>query len=333
MSERAATAVSLFHRLGSRSDFVAWADRVGAAARSEPGFLDSRISETGAAATGSGLEPSTDSWAGFDPATALTFDSAQHLHQWLDSPARARLLAEGAQLGHQRKSADIVVVDGDPTVTGVGIFRHHVAVGRETDFVDTQARLVGLSAHFSGFEGATLIRPADPSDEWMSVQQFRTDRQLDEWMGSSARLAALPQLRADLVREFAVVTRSTPFGSILRVQDGATRVTPQWKTAMLVLLVLYPTVMTLSRFLGPVLDDLGAEPWLSMWLSQIVSVGAMTWFLMPVVTGWFHRWLDPVDGAGARISLTGAAVVVAVYAVTLTIFASITWLQFWDYLD
>ena len=67
---------------------------------------------------------------------------------------------------------------------------------------------------------------------------------------------------------------------------------------MLVLLVLYPTVMTLSRFLGPVLDDLGAEPWLSMWLSQIVSVGLMTWFLMPLVTGWFRRWLDPVDGAG-----------------------------------
>jgi antibiotic biosynthesis monooxygenase (ABM) superfamily enzyme len=331
MSERAATAVSLFHRVGSRSDFVAWADRVGAAARWEPGFLDSRISETGSAAPDTAR--ASERCPGFDPATAVTFDSARHLHQWLDSPARARLLAEGAQLGHQRKSADIVVVDGDPTVTGVGIFRHHVAVGRETDFVDTQARLVGLSAHFSGFEGATLIRPADPSDEWMSVQQFRTDRQLDEWMGSSARLAALPQLRADLVREFAVVTRSTPFGSILRVQDGATRVTPQWKTAMLVLLVLYPTVMTLSRFLGPVLDDLGAEPWLSMWLSQIVSVGAMTWFLMPVVTGWFHRWLDPVDGAGARISLTGAAVVVAVYAVTLTIFASITWLQFWDYLD
>ena len=102
---------------------------------------------------------------------------------------------------------------------------------------------------------------------------------------------------------------------------------------MLVLLVLYPTVMTLSRFLGPVLDDLGAEPWLSMWLSQIVSVGLMTWFLMPVVTGWFRRWLDPVDGAGARVSLVGAAVVAAVYAATLTIFASVTWLQFWDYLD
>ena len=31
--------------------------------------------------------------------------------------------------------------------------------------------------------------------------------------------------------------------------------------------------------------------------------------------------------------MIGAAVVVAVYAVTLTIFASVTWLQFWDYLD
>jgi antibiotic biosynthesis monooxygenase (ABM) superfamily enzyme len=333
MSDHTATAVSLFHRVGNGSDFVAWAGRVGAAARSEPGYLGSRLSEIGAAATRSTPEPGTDGWTTFDPATAVTFDSAPHLHQWLDSPARARLLDEGARAGHHRKSADIVVVDGDPPVTGVGIYRHHVTAGREADFVDTQARLVGLSAGFSGFEGATLIRPADPSDEWMSVQQFRTDRQLEDWMGSAARLAALPQLRADLTREFAVVTRSTPFGSILRVQDGATRVTPQWKTAMLVLLVLYPTVMTLSRFLGPVLDDLGAEPWLSMWLSQIVSVGAMTWFLMPVVTGWFRRWLDPVDGAGARVSLTGAAVVVAVYAVTLTIFASITWLQFWDYLD
>jgi hypothetical protein len=59
----------------------------------------------------------------------------------------------------------------------------------------------------------------------------------------------------------------------------------------------------------------------------------MTWLLMPLVTGWFRRWLDPVDGAGTRLSLIGAAVVVGVYAVTLTVFASLTWLQFWDYQD
>ena len=55
---------------------------------------------------------------------------------------------------------------------------------------------------------------------------------------------------------------------------------------------------------------------------------------MPAVTGWFRRWLDPVEGAGARLSVIGAAAVVAgVYAVTLAIFASVTWLQLWVYLE
>ena len=94
---------------------------------------------------------------------------------------------------------------------------------------------------------------------------------------------------------------------------------------------LYPTVMLLSRFLGPQLDRLGAEPWLAMWLSEVASVSALQWLLMPFAAARMRRWLDPVDGAGPAVTLRGAAVVVAVYAVTLTIFATVTWLQFWDY--
>ena len=69
--------------------------------------------------------------------------------------------------------------------------------------------------------------------------------------------------------------------------------TPNWKSAMLVLLVLYPTVMVLSRFFGPILDRVGAEPWLALWVSQIVSVSALQWWLMPTVTRPFRNWLDP----------------------------------------
>ncbi len=100
---------------------------------------------------------------------------------------------------------------------------------------------------------------------------------------------------------------------------------------MLVLLVLYPTVMTLSRFLGPVLKDMGAEPWLSLWLSQIVSVAVLTFVLMPLATRLFTRWLDPIDGASVRVSALGATVVVAVYAATLWLFAAVTWLDFWTH--
>ena len=314
-----ATALSIFHRTGDPAGFANWAQAATAAANALPGHVESRVSVLAAPE--------------FDWAISTTFDTEQNLHGWLDSEPRATALADGANRGFQRKCADLILHEAAAPPTGTSVFTHPVDPDHQESFIATQVKLVALSRSFSGFEGAALIRPHSESTEWLSILRFRTDEQLGTWMSSTERRAALPELRSQLTQDFSVFAHSTPFGSILRMQDGVTRVTPEWKTAMLVLLVLYPTVMTLSRFLGPLLDDLGAEPWLSMWLSQIVSVALMTWFLMPAVTGWFRRWLDPIEGAGTRVSVLGAAVVAGVYALTLAFFASVTWLQFWDYLD
>ncbi|WP_072805602.1 hypothetical protein [Rhodococcoides yunnanense] len=322
-----ATAVSIFRREGAGEGFTAWIERLHAAAATAPGF-DSALVST----------PDTN---GFDWAAAVSFDSEDHLHSWLDSPQRAAVLHDGDAKGHTRISTDLLVVHGSAPSTGVGIIAHDVVDGRQDEFRKSQEELVALSSGFSGFEGAVLLGPgksADPvldgtASQWMSVLRFRTDRQLSAWMQSGTRAAALPELRKQLTGDFSVITHNTPFGSIVRIEDGKAQVTPDWKTAMLVLLVLYPTVMTLSRFVGPVLDDVGAPPWLSMWLSQILSVGLMTYFFMPAVTGWFRRWLDPIDGASRKVSMVGALAVVVVYAVTLTLFATVKWLQFWDYFD
>jgi antibiotic biosynthesis monooxygenase (ABM) superfamily enzyme len=313
-----ATAVSVFHRDGAPEVFQSWAARAAGAAKSAAGFVESQVSPAG---------PETLDWA-----TAVTFSTEDDLHRWLDSPQRADLIDQAQALGLRRLSADLILADRTPPA-GVAVFLHTVKPGMEQDFIDAEIALVGASAQFPGYEGTSVLGPGHPGGQSLSILRFRTDHHLHSWMQSAERRSALPELRAQLAEDFVTISRSTPFGSILRLQDGATRVTPRWKTAMLVLLVLYPTVMTLSRFLGPALDDVGAEPWLSMWLSQIVSVGLMTWFLMPVVTGWFRRWLDPVDGAGLGISLLGAGVVIVVYAVTLALFASVNWLQFWDYID
>lgn len=323
----AATAVSVFHREENADRFSSWASELHASAENAVGFDSALVSTP---------ERTSFAWA-----ASVSFDSEEHLHAWLDSPGRADLLRQGDALGHHRISTDLLVVEGSAPSTGVGIITHDVVNGRQDEFLKTQEELVELSSAFSGFEGAVLLGPGRPSDEvlgdsaskWMSVLRFRTDRQLSAWMQSDVRNAALPELRKQLTGDFSVITHSTPFGSIVRVEDGKTQVTPDWKTAMLVLLVLYPTVMTLSRFVGPLLDDIGAPPWLSMWLSQILSVGLMTYFFMPAVTGWFRRWLDPIDGAPRKVSLVGAFIVVVVYVVTLTLFASIKWLQFWDYFD
>ncbi len=264
---------------------------------------------------------------------SVTFESEDALHSWLDSPERVDALAGAAAAGMPRAGTDIVVADGHETAPGLEIFEHDVRAGHEADFLLAQRRLIELSSGFSGFEGASVLPPRSPGVGWLSVLRFRTPRQLAVWMESEARARALPQVRRDLREDFTVHARDTGFGSIVRIDGDRTSVTPDWKTAMLVLLVLYPTVMTLSRFLGPVLDGVSASPWLTMWLSQICSVVVMTYVFMPAVTRRFRRWLDPVDGARVRVTVSGAMIVLALYALTLTLFASVKWLQFWDYFD
>lgn len=316
---RGVTAIVGFSRGGSRDSFLAWASRLYQAASRAPGFVSDRH----------GVFDATE----FDWSLAVTFESVERLDSWLDSPERRALLTEGGSLGFHRLYPDLIVVDGQPSGTGVEVFLHAVAPGKEHDFMVAEMHIVTVSKAFPGFEGVSVLEPDEPGGEWLSVLRFRTDRQLTAWINSPERQHALPTLRSQLTRDFTVITRRTPYGAILRIEDGVTKVTPNWKSAMLVLLVLYPTVMLLSRFLGPVLDQAGAEPWLSMWLSQIVSVGLMTFFFMPFVTGLFRRWLDPIQGAGLRVTVIGAVIVVAAYLVTLTLFANVAWLQFWQHPD
>ncbi|MBB3748062.1 hypothetical protein FHT44_000523 [Mycolicibacterium sp. BK634] len=309
----AATVVTIFHPAGDPADFVAWADELRSSAAESTDF---RISVLGNQHLDWGI--------------AVTFASARALHQWLDSTDRRHLLGAGVQRGILCATSDMVIGDDGGVPAGVGVFRHSVARHRADEFVAAEAVLAEVSAQFSGFEGVCTF-PAPNGGEAFAVLRFRTEHQLVSWLESPQRLAALGPLRSSLTREFSRVSSTTTFGSTVRTENGHTAVTPDWKTAMLILLVLYPTVMLWSRFLGPTIDSLGAPPWLSMWVSQVVSVAALQWALMPWAGRLFRRWLDPIDGAGIRISILGGGVLVVGYLVTLAVFALVPWLQYWDY--
>jgi uncharacterized protein len=303
------TAVVLLHRVGD-DELQTWFDRATEAARPMPGFKSLRLALTG---------------GGLQPAVAATFDTVEHLLAWLDTGPLSN--AEGVL----RKSADLLIVEEHRLPPGTAVFRHDVIEGQADDFVAAQHQIVAATAQFPGYTGTVLLPPGpeDEGEQWTSILCFRTDEQLGAWSDSDERARQLKQLRSHLTQEFRTLSVDAPFGSILRFDRGRPKVTPQWKTAMVVLLVLYPTVMLLSRFLGPVFKDIGAEPWMSMWLSQIVSVAALTYVLMPLATRLFTPWLDPVDGASVRVSAVGALVIIAAYAATLWLFAAVPWLDFW----
>ena len=308
-----ATGVVLLYPAGN-GQLQVWMDRMADAAGAMPGFKALRLAVTD---------------GGLQPAVAATFDTAEHLHAWLDSEASSAPNAEGVL----RKSSDLLIIEGHRLPPGTAVFGHDVIGGQAADFIAAQRQIAMSTAQYPGYTGTVLLPPAPDAgiDHWTSILCFRTDDQLAAWSGSDERARRLKQMRTHLTRDFDTLSVDAPFGSILRIDHGRPKVTPMWKTAMLVLLVLYPTVMTLSRFLGPVLNDMGAEPWLSMWLSQIVSVAVLTYALMPLATRLFTRWLDPIDGAPVRVSVLGALAVSAVYAATLWLFAAVDWLDFWTH--
>jgi antibiotic biosynthesis monooxygenase (ABM) superfamily enzyme len=312
-----ATAISIFHPPSEPRRFAAWISDYVACARAADGFVGARVS--------------VQSDAHLDWGVEVTFRTAEVLEKWLHCSARKAVLAEGEALGHLRRASDLVIAEHE-LPPGVAAFRHSVTPGKEDDFVADQANLATNAATFPGNEG-TVLFPPDASGQWMSVLRFRTAHQLMTWLRSREREQGLPQLRANLTRNFSELPRSAPFGSTVRTDYGETRITPAWKTAMLVLLCLYPMVMVLSRFLGPPLHRVGAGPWLTVFLSNVTSVALLQWVLVPAVSRPFRRWLDPVEGAGARIGLAGAAVVVLGYAAALLLFAFVRWLQFWGYPD
>ncbi|WP_235571573.1 antibiotic biosynthesis monooxygenase [Mycobacterium sp. Root265] len=303
MTGREVTAVLVFHP-GGDGTFSEWANALTATA---PGCIRARVSVVDGC---------------FEPAVAVTFTGTTEVDAWLDDADVLRTA------GWLPAAPAIQLATDEPPPAGIAAFRHQLVEGKAGEFLDSQRGLAAAARGFSGYEGTVLFVDGG---EALSVLRFRTDRQLAGWMSSGQRESALPGLRSSLTAEFAAASGTTGFGTTVRTDGGRMLMTPNWKSVMLVMVVLYPTVMLLSRFLGPVLDRFGAEPWLSLWLSQVVSVVLMQWWLMPWASRPFRRWLDPVDGAGRRSSLAGALVILLLYGATLLLFDSVRWLQFWDY--
>ncbi|MCV7429905.1 antibiotic biosynthesis monooxygenase [Mycobacterium montefiorense] len=301
-----ACAITLFHPPSDPARFGQWVVSYLASARHSPGHVGARESVQGS-------RP-------LDWAVEVAFHDADSLDAWLDSPDRQAVLRDGKTQGCWQCASDLVLTAGESPAADVGVFLHSVTPGKEAEFIAAQSELTRSSSAFPGYEG-TAVFPADSSgQQWMSVLRFRSPGQLTKWMRSRERQEALPDLRGGLTRDFAELARSAPFGSTVRVADGQTRITPAWKSAMLVLLCLYPTVMLLSKSLSPALGNLGVSQSVSVFTGNVISIVALQWLLVPAVSRPFRCWLDPIDGAPVRISVAGAAAIVVGYAALLVAF-------------
>lgn len=256
--------------------FVAWQQRLQAAARAADGFVTSTVQRPDVS--------HPDEWV-----VTYQFADRQRLQAWMDSPARARLLEEGADLLLEPPREQVVALDPAPDpVTAVSslIVPEEHAEQHRALYVD----LVEALQTFPGFLRVELFEPVPGvQDETVVVFAFDTRAHLEAWLESDVRARHLERVDALGASPRTLNVLGGFAGWFGGVGERAAAPVRTWKQAAVVLLALYPVSLVLTAVRRVILPDV-AWP-LGVLFGNALGVAALSWLVMPPLTRRLDRWL------------------------------------------
>jgi antibiotic biosynthesis monooxygenase (ABM) superfamily enzyme len=309
---RATVVITERIRPGHEEAFQKWQTGVNAEVAAFAGFEGTEV----LAPTGNG-----------GPWTILyRFDTVDELEAWMASPDRESLLSEGAQ-HFDGPTSQQVLVSQDAAEPVTVVISHPVAHEHEKAFRAWIEKLRAVERTQPGFRGSHLYEPVPGvQDNWTAVYRFDTPEHLDAWLDSPARAALLEEGKR--FNDFEVQRVPSPYGSWFSFGDeGEAAGPPPWKSALSVLVGLYPTVVLLTLVIRALWDT--GPLWATLLVGNVVSSIILTWVVMPRISRLLRWWLAPAPGAETRrVDRLGAIVSIAV----LTCLAFIFWLvttQIW----
>ncbi|MFD9210698.1 antibiotic biosynthesis monooxygenase [Streptomyces sioyaensis] len=314
-AENATVVTSQKVREGRTDEFQRWQDKTNRVAREFEGFVGAEVYPPGA-----GEE---NEWV-----TVFRFSDMDHLTAWLDSSRRQALLHEAAEFFEGPPTQE-VLRGGTPSEQApeavTAVISHDVRPGHEQAFLDWQQKALEAQQQAPGFMGSELFRPVQGVQEhWVVVFRFDSREHLDEWLESDVRQELLDEGRQHFV-SFDVRKVGSAFSGWFRFDEGKdSTAPPNWKQAMSVVLALYPTVMVLNLTVGIGLQALTIREYIGLFLSNVLSVSALTWLFMPLVNRALAFWLDPGRCTSRRTQVLGIGVVVLGYLVSIGVFGLIT---------
>ncbi len=318
-AQRGPATVVIAQRIkpGREADVRRWQEDVNRAVAVFPGYLGSDV--TGAGRDGGSDGDGNGSGDARDWTVIYRFDSRPNLASWLGSPERDDMLGRGADLFDGQPSQHVLIRDPAPDQITV-VVSHPVDPADEDEFLAWQQRVTDAERQFPGFRGAELFRPVPGvQDEWTALYQYDTDEHVSAWLESPERSRLLEEGRR--FENFRLRRIAAPFGSWFARPDEPDGAEASWKTALSVLVGLYPTVVLLTLAISEIWPS--AQLWIALLIGNICSVALLTWVVMPVVTRALRFWLAPEDGrAGRRVDALGTVASVAF----LTLAALVFWL-------
>ncbi|MFE1174866.1 antibiotic biosynthesis monooxygenase [Streptomyces sp. NPDC058773] len=315
MALNATVVTSQKVREGRADEYQHWQERMNRAAREFEGFVGAEVFPPGAG--------EANEWV-----AVFRFSAMDYLTAWLDSAVRQELLDAARDLFDGPVTQE-VLQGGSPAQQApevvTAVISHEVKPGCEEGFLNWQQKTLKEQEKAPGFMGSELFEPvAGVQSNWVVVFRFASREYLDDWLGSDVRKKLLEE-GSNYFTSYDVRKVGSSFSGWFQFDHGEERTAPpNWKQAMAVLLALYPTVMVLNLTVGYGLEKIEIREYIGLFLSNVLSVSALTWLLMPTVNRLLAFWLVPARARTRRVQILGTAVVVFCYAVFIGVFGLIT---------
>lgn len=304
------TTVSLVvhRRLAEESyeKYAAWQEKVGARIANWPGFLDRQVIPP--------KPPLQVDWV-----IVQRFRNVDSARGWLQSAERTTLIAEIKDEFIGNDDIHLFTEESKhPSEAASVLISSRVAPEDEADYLEWQRRISAAESRFDGFLGHKIERPVPGvQDDWVVVLSFDTDEHLTAWIDSAERKELLDAGKA--YNEQLTLTRAS-YGFGFWTGNTTALPDPIFKSNLLVLLMLYPVVFLWGYFISaPLFDSHGVPFWLSLFVGNLVSTQLLGWVLVPWAFKRFGWWIK--RNQPARIHVYGYAIVVALYAVSMAVYA------------
>jgi uncharacterized protein len=294
-------------RPGSEGEFTKWKGRHDALVAKFPGYISNDIMPP---------DEHSDMWT-----MILNFNSAAELNAWQQSKERAGVMGEllplmtGGNIGEvmKREAPD----SAQPATNVTQVILSKVKPGMEDVYRAWAARIQQAQSQYPGYRGMYLQPPAFNGSHWTTLLRFDTTEHLEAWLAAPERATLLQEAKAFIENE-ELMRLATSFPGWVPINPVTGKGPPDWKTALLVLLGLYPIVVIELRFLNPFLRGLNSS--LATFIGNAISVAGTTFITMPLFVRAFAWWLFVDKNSPKRTTPAGLAILTALFAAEVAFF-------------
>jgi antibiotic biosynthesis monooxygenase (ABM) superfamily enzyme len=186
-------------------------------------------------------------------------------------------------------------------------------------FLDWQRGISAAAESFPGYRATDIYPPVHGQQEWVVVMHFDSDEAMQRWLGSPVRAEWIDKLRG---KDAAFELKMLPGGFAPWFAGLGREGPPGWKMALTVLFGLYPTVMLLTIFVGPITSPLGLA--VAMLIGNALSCSILQYGVMPVLTAVLAPWLRADPRRAAALEVGGLVLILVLLVAEAALFRLVT---------